>query len=1125
MFKLKEEGRIPLTRFLAFLLIIFIMLSSMPILVLAQSKNKFYSGRTESSEEALFECNTYDGWKGYRTADHWTYDNSGKKYVAYCLQHKYDPPVGNEEYKIVNGANYYDKETLKGLQIIAAYGYPNEKGGFSDREARYATCSAIRWWIAEQEDKGAFNEPDAFYNYDNLKNNNVRAKAGNEKLFEWATELLNKARAQKQLTHAISLSAKTIELKDNGNGKYEGKVKVYLTNCNGGYKVTDSTVTEIQKLGGTITGIKGSNGGTITVSLPQKGNANKAIKLSVVGLDSRVSGNFIFAEPNRSEYPQTGNTGGSKQRMIAIFENKEKATEASAQMNTPKSSKVTVIKIDAETGNIPQGDANLKNVEFKITAAEDIANTAIKAGDTIVSGLKSGEKIELFPGKYQIYEMKSPLGYVKSEMPKTVTVSEAGKTYAFTFENAVIKRPISIVKFLGDDSPDSASINKPQTPEQGAEFQIILKSSGKIMATITTDEFGCAKTNPLPYGIYVIHQTKGKEGYTLLEDTDVVIDENLPDSPYQLIVDDHKERMSLRIVKVDAETGRKIIIPGAKFKIKDADGNVVSQTIHYPQTQSISEWVTDSSGTVQLPYTLAYGKYSLVELESPAGYCLNNDEIHFTVSKANASINDPLYVEVIMKNAPIKGRIHIDKTGDAFCGVKKTETDYGDIFTPEFKKTSLSGAVFDILANEDIIVNGEIKISAGTIVDTVTTANNGADSKELYLGKYKIVERQSPMGYLCSNKEKIITIASEGQNTPVVEAEVEFKNDYQGTQIDIAKEAEVIMSEENDGTISTKINVTAGKGFVFGLYTDEDIYAADRRTMISKDSLVAFEKTDENGKLSFLGKYPHGKYYVKEIYTNSAYERNDTKYPVDLSYNKELDRIYIDMTALPILNKIIQVPMTITKYDITGKQTVPGTMIEVYDEDGNIIYKNITKEDGAISDILVEKGHSYTFKEVLSAEGYALNTAVFRFEVTDNGEIVGDTVIKDDYSCFELLKTDTNGNPVSGCTFGMYDINDQLIMTAISDENGIVKFEPLPFGKFYIKEIQTTEEYQLSDRVITIDVTGRWVNSDTPVVFENQPVIKTGAASGQITYAVIIGISVCVILGWHISKKKKHKNA
>ena len=87
--------------------------------------------------------------------------------------------------------------------------------------------------------------------------------------------------------------------------------------------------------------------------------------------------------------------------------------------------------------------------------------------------------------------------------------------------------------------------------------------------------------------------------------------------------------------------------------------------------------------------------------------------------------------------------------------------------------------------------------------------------------------------------------------------------------------------------------------------------------------------------------------------------------------------------------------MTITKTDITGAKKLPGALIEVYDADGNTIYREYTNEKGEIPNIPVVPG-TYTFKETYAPSGYALNVAAKTFTVTADGKVTGDTVIRDE---------------------------------------------------------------------------------------------------------------------------------
>lgn len=124
--------------------------------------------------------------------------------VAYCLQTNYNSP-NNSGYSSTSGWQYYDETTIRGLQSILEHGYPNDDGGFSADEARYATANAIRFWLAE---RGAEGVPD-WMNLQ-LYSQFFRGAPGYEYLFQWCMYLLENARYQVTYDHSVSFSPITL---------------------------------------------------------------------------------------------------------------------------------------------------------------------------------------------------------------------------------------------------------------------------------------------------------------------------------------------------------------------------------------------------------------------------------------------------------------------------------------------------------------------------------------------------------------------------------------------------------------------------------------------------------------------------------------------------------------------------------------------------------------------------------------------------------------------------------------------------------------------------------------------------------------------------------------------------
>ena len=152
----------------------------------------------------------------------------------------------------------------------------------------------------------------------------------------------------------------------------------------------------------------------------------------------------------------------------------------------------------------------------------------------------------------------------------------------------------------------------------------------------------------------------------------------------------------------------------------------------------------------------------------------------------------------------------------------------------------------------------------------------GAVTKELYLGKYKVVEKTAPEGFVLNAEEHEVELVYAGQEISVTEVNTSFYNERQKVMIDLKKMMEVneVFNVGNHGEVH---NVA------FGLYADEDIKAADG-TMIPKDGLIEILFCDTDGMLTFTTDVPFGNYYVQEVKTDQHYVISEEKYPVVFEY-------------------------------------------------------------------------------------------------------------------------------------------------------------------------------------------------------------------------------------------------
>ena len=409
--------------------------------------------------------------------------------------------------------------------------------------------------------------------------------------------------------------------------------------------------------------------------------------------------------------------------------------------NILKKFTVTVTKSDAEKGEA-QGNAKLSGAVY-----------GIYKGETLVDKYVTDENGQFTTKEYvcdtdwTIREITPSEGYLLDK-----TIHEVGadpKLYEVEHNltsndvtEQVIKGNVAIIKHTDDGE------TKIETPEKGASFEIYLKSAGSYDAankderdTIVCDENGFGQTKDMPYGIYTVHQTSGWEGREMMDDFDVFISQNA--QTYRYLINNRNFESFVNVVKVDAESGKSIPYAGAGFKIYDPQGNQVKMTFTYPTPTTIDVFYTDANGSLVTPEKLDYGKgYSIVEVQAPYGYVLDDTPVYFDITEENSTEEGGVTVVKVNKpNMAQKGTIMVEKTGEVFSGVNVSGSEDSDvIYQPVYEVAGLEGAVYEVRAAEDISTpDGTLRYSKGEVVDTITTSSDGfVKSKELYLGKYEV---------------------------------------------------------------------------------------------------------------------------------------------------------------------------------------------------------------------------------------------------------------------------------------------------------------------------------------------------------------------------------------------------
>lgn len=726
--------------------------------------------------------------------------------------------------------------------------------------------------------------------------------------------------------------------------------------------------------------------------------------------------------------------------------------------NKLKKFRVTVTKTDVEKGHA-QGDGTLAGASY-----------GLYKGSTLVDTYYTDE-IGQFTTKYYvcdtdwtIKEISASEGYLIND--EVYKVGADPKLYEIEYnecKNAVIeqvkKGKIAIIKHTDDGSTQI------ETPEKGAEFQVYLKSAGFFVNadkdekdTIICDEDGFASTKLLPYGVYTVHQTKGWEGREKIKDFDVFIDTDMKE--YKFLINNSNFESYLKVVKLDAETGKQIAYEGAGFEIYDSNNHRISMQFTYPEVTEIHTFYTNSEGYLITPEKLPYGDYTLKEVQAPYGYVLDFTPIPFSITQENSSTDTGVtVVKVKAKDMSQKGVIEITKTGEIFKSVIENE----GIYTPIYENSNLANAVFEIYAAEDITtLDGTTRCYKGEKIDEITTDKNGiAKSKQLYLGKYTVIEKTAPDTFVNANEQYDVELTYAGQNVTVTSTAFSVFNDRQKVSVSLLKELskdERFKLGMNDEILSVQ----------FGIYADEDITAADE-TVIPKDALITYGNCDENGNLTFNCDLPIGfKWYAKEIATDSHYILSDTRYTFDTEYKgQNVETIKIDLNSgQKIENNLIYGTIKGLKIDRETEKTIEGTLFGLFKSDtteytkDNAILTAESDENGIFIFDNIPFGN-YVIKELKPAENYLPSDDIHHITVSENEQLIEITAVNDRIP--ELKTTATIDGEKEVTAKGEITIDD------------VVEYKHLVLGKEYkivgtLIDKATDKPFEIDGKLITSEV-------------------------------------------------------
>ncbi len=813
------------------------------------------------------------------------------------------------------------------------------------------------------------------------------------------------------------------------------------------------------------------------------------------------------------------------------------ATTDKTFKNVLKKFTAEVIKKDSEY-ETSQGDGNLAGAVYGLYLDGELV-------DTYTTDEKGYFKTKEYVcgDNWTLREISSSEGYLLDETVYPVGAEAKNYTVernniSLTVKENVIKGKISLIKHSDDGTTQI------ETPEEGAEFEIYLKSAGSYEKAKDTekdylicDKNGFDETKQLPYGVYIVHQTKGWENTELMQDFEVVISEN--EKNYFYLINDAVLKSFVKIVKKDAETGKTICASGIGFKVWDcANERYIEQKINYPSEMVLDIFYTDESGTLMLPCELVYGNYELHEVQTANGYVLDKTPVPFTVDGKEEVITVEKF------NTAQKGKISLRKTGDVFSRVQRTSSAYTDengklienptTYTPVFETGNLAGAVFQIIANEDIVTaDGTVRVKAGDVAAELTTDENGvAETDLLYLGKYEVREIKAPYGYVLNTESQFVELVYAGQEIEVRDTvNAEFVNNYQRIKISFEK---IIEQDEAFG-IGTNEEY---KNVRFGLFAEEKITASDG-TEIPANGLIAEVSIDENMKAVFSEKLPFAKYYVQEISADEHYILGDKKYSFDFEYSKEAETVIINCGEFE--NKLKRGTIKGLKTDDEGNP-LENAVFGLFKSDCT----EFTKENALMTAESDDKGcfsfadipyGEFAVKEIKAPTGYILSDKVYQVNITEDGQTVEITAENRPVTV-EFSKRDTEGNELKGAKLQIVDEKGNVIDEWVSDgTNHIVK--NLESGKYVLTETAAPDGYEIATDIsfeVLEDGTVKVGNTETAAVSkdgnplivmvdeaeEKQITPQTGDNRSRLPGILLTGTGLSILVILILKSRKKN---
>ena len=808
---------------------------------------------------------------------------------------------------------------------------------------------------------------------------------------------------------------------------------------------------------------------------------------------------------------------------------------------------LTIKKKDSDNNTgIASGDAKLEGAIYRVSYLE---NGVTVTKDITINASAVARLSNLPIGKLKVWEISAPIGY---KLDSTVHVYDI-KAHQVTsdiyelepedFTEEVMKGQIALHKQYEtlDELAD----------EQGAEFDVYLKSAGSFDAAketerdhITTGADGMATTKDLPYGTYVVHQTKGGNGRQLVADFDVSISEDGKVYSYDLV--NVQKNAQLKIVKT-SEDG---VIEGIKFRVTRLEDNYSAEYVTNAAGEILTETLpiyADKDGATKYQY-----RVEELDTEKTYGYQLPDPQI--------VELSEGEIASVSFHNVPIeigtKATVEGEKEVDPLDKVTLTDTVSYTGLVPG-KEYKVTGVLMDKETGEKLLVDSK-EITAETVFVPETKNGSvdvtfifdatGLHGKEVVVFENLYRENIEVAAHAdITDDDQTIKI-----KTPAIGTTASFEGEKEIDPLD-----KVTLTD----TVSYK-DLTPGKEYrATGVLMDK---------LTGKELLINGKKV--TSEATFIAEKASGSVDVTFIFDATGLHGKEVVVFEDLYRENVLLATHADINDEGQTAKIKN-PEIGTEATVDGKKEITADKITITDV---VSYKDLTpgKEykltgvlmNKATNDKLLIDGKEITAEVTFTPKATTGEVEMtFTFdarELTAETEVVAfETLYRDDlefathaditdgdqtvkilplHGSISTIKVDAGDSQhrLSGAVFGIYrDVNgdgrytegiDTFVGNMREKESGVHELDGLLYGKFLIHEEQAPSGYSQDKNYYSFEITkdGEKVQFEVKPGrnFPNSAFPKTGS-SNYGAYAALLALAVSGFgLGAVIFRKVKKES-